>query len=94
MQFGTELVGAHDRSLIALMGASPGASTAAAIALETLKRCFGDRMVDTDWLPKLKEVIPTYGVDLKSDAVACRDSREKTAQALGIATIERPRSEM
>jgi len=88
LQFGTELVGAHDGSLIALMGASPGASTAAAIALETLKRCFAHRLVENDWLPKLKEVIPTYGIDLKADANACRTNRQKTARSLRIATIE------
>ena len=88
LQFGTELVGAQDGSLIALMGASPGASTAAAIALETLKRCFSHRLVEDDWLPRLKAVIPTYGIDLKVDADACHRERASTAKVLRIATIE------
>jgi malate dehydrogenase (quinone) len=33
LEFGTELVVAEDKSIVALLGASPGASTAAAIAL-------------------------------------------------------------
>ncbi len=40
LQFGTELVGSADGSLIAMLGASPGASTAVWIMLEVLKRCF------------------------------------------------------
>lgn len=40
LQFGTELVISSDGSIAALLGASPGASTAAPIMLEMLERCF------------------------------------------------------
>jgi malate dehydrogenase (quinone) len=40
LEFGTELVGAADHSLVALLGASPGASTAAFIAINVLEKCF------------------------------------------------------
>src|SRR6201998_1369794 len=40
LEFGTELVMAGDKSLVALLGASPGASTAAFIAVEVLQKCF------------------------------------------------------
>jgi len=40
LEFGTELIAAHDRSLVALLGASPGASTAAYIAISVLQKCF------------------------------------------------------
>jgi malate dehydrogenase (quinone) len=40
LEFGTELVSAEDRSLVALLGASPGASTAAFMRLEVIERCF------------------------------------------------------
>lgn len=84
LQFGTELVAAEDGSLIALMGASPGASTAAAIALETLQRCFAHRLVEGDWLDKLRATIPTYGIDLKTEADTCRTVRAHTARSLRI----------
>jgi hypothetical protein len=32
----------------------------------------------------LKSIIPTYGIDLKRDAAACRDIRARTASVLGI----------
>ena len=42
LQFGTEIVSAADGSLVALLGASPGASTAVAIMVNVLERCFED----------------------------------------------------
>ena len=87
LEFGTELVVAEDKSIVALLGASPGASTAAHIAVEVLQKCFGDELTDSAWLPRLKEVIPTYGIDLKVDPEACRKTRADTAAVLKIETI-------
>ncbi|AHJ62882.1 Malate:quinone oxidoreductase [Granulibacter bethesdensis] len=87
LEFGTEIVPAADHSLVALLGASPGASTAAAIALEVLEACFADRLTDDAWLPALKRIIPTYGIDLREDAEACRASRAATASVLNIDNI-------
>jgi malate dehydrogenase (quinone) len=87
LEFGTELVVAADRSVVALLGASPGASTAAFIALEVLQRCFPDRLTPDAWLPRLRAIIPTYGIDLKQDAAACRNIRAETARALRIENV-------
>ena len=40
LQFGTEVVSAADGSIAALLGASPGASTAVHVMLEVLEKCF------------------------------------------------------
>ncbi|MBP2497887.1 malate dehydrogenase (quinone) [Methylobacterium sp. PvP062] len=87
LEFGTELVAAADNSICALLGASPGASTAAYIAVEVLEKCFADRLTPDAWLPRLKAVIPTYGIDLKQDAEACRRSRAETAPVLRIDNV-------
>ncbi|HEY0146875.1 MAG TPA: malate dehydrogenase (quinone) [Methylovirgula sp.] len=87
LEFGTELVAASDKSLVALLGASPGASTAAFIAQEVLEKCFADKLTDDGWLPALKRMIPTYGIDLKIDAEACRLTRADTAPVLGLETV-------
>jgi malate dehydrogenase (quinone) len=84
LEFGTELVASEDRSIVALLGASPGASTAAFIALGVLKKCFPDRLTDSAWLPKLKEIIPTFGINLIKDAKACDRIRAETAPVLKI----------
>jgi malate dehydrogenase (quinone) len=85
LEFGTELITAEDRSLAFLLGASPGASTAAHIAVQVLEKCFADRLSDSGWLRSLKKMVPTYGIDLRNDADACRTSRAYTAQTLGLA---------
>ncbi|MGN8000468.1 malate dehydrogenase (quinone) [Sphingomonas sp. 22176] len=87
LEFGTELVAAGDRSLVALLGASPGASTAAFVALEVLQKCFPEKLTDDAWLPALKAIIPTYGIDLTLDAEACRATRAATAPILKIENI-------
>ncbi|CAK7022879.1 malate dehydrogenase (quinone) [Kerstersia gyiorum] len=87
LEFGTELIASGDKSLAALLGASPGASTAAFIALEVLQKCFADKLTDDGWLPRLKTIIPTYGVDLKTDADACREIRKSTAATLNLEFI-------
>jgi malate dehydrogenase (quinone) len=87
LEFGTELVAAEDKSIVALLGASPGASTAASIAIDVLKKCFGNRLTEDSWLPRLKAIIPTYGIDLKTDADACRHTRAETAPVLKIDNV-------
>lgn len=87
LEFGTEVVSAADKSLVALLGASPGASTAAFIALEVLQRCFDAELTESGWLPRLRAIIPTFGIDLTRDADACRKTRAATAAALKIENI-------
>src|SRR5712664_3476509 len=90
LEFGTELVGAADHSLVALLGASPGASTAAFIAISVLEKCFACELTVSAWLPKLKEIIPSYGVSLIEDAELCKRVRAETAQVLKIENIDLP----
>jgi malate dehydrogenase (quinone) len=87
LEFGTELVVAEDKSVVALLGASPGASTAASISIDVLKKCFGNELTEGAWLPRLKAIIPTYGIDLKTDADACRRTRAETAPVLKIENV-------
>jgi malate dehydrogenase (quinone) len=87
LEFGTELVSAADGSLVALLGASPGASTAVWITLNVIERCFKDRLKPDGWLPKLKELIPSYGQSLIDDAALCRRVRAETAAVLHLQNI-------
>jgi malate dehydrogenase (quinone) len=87
LEFGTELVAAGDHSLVALLGASPGASTAVFIAISVLEKCFKNELTPNGWLPKLKEMIPSYGVSLIEDAALCRRVRAETAAVLHLATV-------
>ena len=87
LQFGTELVGATDKSIIAMLGASPGASTAVAIMIDVLERCFDDKVLDGEWTAKLKEMIPSYGQSLKDNTELCKQLRAETATVLNIKNI-------
>jgi len=87
LQFGTELVSAADRSIVAMLGASPGASTAVWIMVEVLKRCFPEKLKN-GWSAKLKEMIPSYGQSLVENAALCRQVRAETAAVLNINNIK------
>jgi len=63
LQFGTEVVTNDEGSIVGLLGASPGASTSVSIALDVIEKCFGKKPEFKRWVPKLKEMIPTYSPD-------------------------------
>ena len=88
LQFGTELVSAADRSIVAMLGASPGASTAVWIMIQIVELCFANKLNDGGWLVKLKEIIPSYGQSLIENAALCRQVRAETAAILNINNIE------
>ncbi|WP_226002251.1 malate:quinone oxidoreductase [Paenibacillus sp. BJ-4] len=86
LQFGTEVVSAADGSVAALLGASPGASTAVNVMLEVLERCFPQHM--KDWEPKIKEMIPSYGVALSENPELFQEIHASTTQTLGLGEKE------
>lgn len=86
LEFGTEIVHSADSSIVALLGASPGASTAVWIMVHMLENCFHEQLVG-HWVPKLKEMIPSYGQDLKTDGALVERVRKDTAEVLGLRTV-------
>ncbi len=87
LEFGTELVTAADRSIVAMLGASPGASTSVWIMIHVIERCFPEKL-KSGWALKLKELIPSYGQSLIENAALCRRVRAETAAVLNIHNIE------
>merc|ERR1712151_1164427 len=63
LQFGTEVVANDEGTIVGLLGASPGASTCVTIALDTLEKCFKDKPEFKAWIPKLKQMIPSWSPD-------------------------------
>ena len=84
LQFGTEVVAAEDGSLSALLGASPGASTAVAIILEVLEKCFSKEMSNPEWQAKLNEMVPAHEKDMTKDKEFYASIRTKVDTALKI----------
>jgi malate dehydrogenase (quinone) len=68
LQFGTEVIASKDGSISALLGASPGASTAVSIMLKLIGDCFPDRMKSPEWQARIKEMIPSHGESLSQDS--------------------------
>ena len=88
LEFGTELVFAKDQSIVAMLGASPGASTAVWIMLHVIERSFADQLKTTSWLTKLEQMIPSYGQSLSENPALCRQIRADTAAVLHISDIK------
>ena len=82
LQFGTEIVASQDRTLAALLGASPGASTAVSIMLNLLEKCFPEEIESPEWQLKLRAMIPCYGQSLITDGRLCRETRAYSTAVL------------
>ncbi|MUG84908.1 malate:quinone oxidoreductase [Paenibacillus timonensis] len=82
LQFGTEVVSAADGTIAALLGASPGASTAVQVMLEVIEKCFPQQY--ETWKPKIKEMIPSFGYSLSENPDLFQSVHRATSQALGL----------
>jgi malate dehydrogenase (quinone) len=80
VHFGTEVLTSADKSMSALLGASPGASVCVNIVLDVIKQCFPHLITS----PRLAEIVPTYGTDYRLPANAAKfaDLQKRARQAL------------
>ena len=84
LQMGTELVSSADGSLAALLGASPGASTAVDTMLQLVQRCLPERLASPAWQQRLRELIPAWGENLAVDPARLAAWRQGSDEALGL----------
>jgi len=82
LEFGTEVVAAADGSLAALLGASPGASTAVSIMLGLAQRCFPQEAASPEWQERFRQMIPSFGQELGSNPALCEQVRAHTRAVL------------
>lgn len=80
LQFGTEVISSSDGSIAALLGASPGASTAVHVMLEVLEKCFSQHI--KSWEPKIKEMIPSYGISIMEHPELWKEIQNSTQELL------------
>jgi malate dehydrogenase (quinone) len=73
LKLGSQIVSSLDGSFAGLLGASPGASTAAPIMLNVLETVFKDKVATPAWQEKLHQIVPSYGTKLN-------DSPERVSQ--------------
>jgi malate dehydrogenase (quinone) len=86
LKFGTELVSSADGSLVAMLGASPGASTAVSTMLQVIERSFRRPVETAGGSARLKEIIPSYGESLVDDPTLALRVRAETADVLRLNT--------
>lgn len=85
LKLGTEVVSSEDGSIAGLLGASPGASTAAPIMLEVLQKLFKDKVATPAWQEKIGQIIPSYGTSLNDDPKRTMEEWTYTAKILQLA---------
>lgn len=85
LKLGTEVVVSEDRSVSALLGASPGGSTSPAIMLSLLEKVFADQMKTEAWQSKIREIVPSYGKKLNEHPDLLAAEWAATAETLQLA---------
>jgi malate dehydrogenase (quinone) len=64
VHYGTEVITNRERTISALLGASPGASVCVHIVLEVVRKCFPDLLASPASRARLDAIIPTWNLDL------------------------------
>ncbi|PPS37912.1 malate dehydrogenase (quinone) [Pseudomonas syringae USA011] len=82
LKLGTEIVASKDGSIAGLLGASPGASTAAPIMLGVLEKVFKDKVATPEWQAKLHQIVPSYGTKLNNNPDRVAEEWAYTAEVL------------
>ena len=82
LRLGTEVIASQDGTVSALLGASPGASTAAPIMLNLLQKVFKDKFATPEWQTKIKELVPSYGQKLNGNISATEHELAETSRIL------------
>ena len=82
LEFGTEMVTAADGSIAALLGASPGASTAVAIMFDLVQKCFPERAASPEWQARFRQLAPSFGQKLADNPALAAAVREHSRQVL------------
>lgn len=82
LKLGTEIVTDQQKTLAALLGASPGASTAAPITLNVMKALFPQQFASPEWQAKIKAIVPSFGQQLNGNAALTQQVWDSTAAAL------------
>ncbi len=87
LKLGTEVVAAADGSLAALLGASPGASTAVTVMVDLVRRCFPQRFQSGRWPQRLAQLLPYDPITGSTDAAALGRCRQRCNAILGLKEV-------
>lgn len=91
VHYGTEVVTDANRTIAALLGASPGASVSVSLMLGVIKTCLPHLLETESGRFALKMMIPTFYENLVSDSAAARFRRIRHVVDLALQLRETPR---
>tara|TARA_B110000438_G_scaffold246266_1_gene247717 strand:+ start:67 stop:1575 length:1509 start_codon:yes stop_codon:yes gene_type:complete len=74
VHFGTEVITSEDKTISALLGASPGASVSTNIIIDIITKCFSDTLSSAEGHQRMKAMIPSYDEDLTDPEMAERQA--------------------
>lgn len=83
LEFGTEIVWSDDKSLAALLGASPGASTSVYSMLNVIEVSLKVRIGSKVWKNKIEKIAPSYSQDLSKKPTLFTKTRHSAYKTLG-----------
>lgn len=86
LKLGTEIVTDQQKTVAALLGASPGASTAAPIALNVMQKLFPEEFKSAEWQAKIHKMVPGYGQKLNDNVPLLQQVWNDTAATLQLTT--------
>ncbi|MTL15413.1 malate dehydrogenase (quinone) [Nocardia seriolae] len=89
LELGTAVVAAEDGTIAGLLGASPGASTCVSAMVDVMKKCFPREF--STWEPKLKEMVPSLGVQLSENQALFREVWDWSNKALQLDSDNTPK---
>jgi malate dehydrogenase (quinone) len=78
VHYGTEVLTSADKSMSALLGASPGASVSVNIVMEVVKTSFPHLLAGEEGKKRIEAIIPTYGTDYRKAENAARFNKLAT----------------
>ncbi|WP_065647404.1 malate dehydrogenase (quinone) [Pantoea eucrina] len=82
LKLGTEIVTDQQKTVAALLGASPGASTAAPITLNVMKSLFPQQFASPEWQEKIRSIVPSFGQKLNGNTALTQQIWDNTASVL------------
>ena len=82
LKLGTEIVTDQQKTVAALLGASPGASTAAPITLNVMQKLFPQQFASPEWQQKIRAIVPSFGQKLNGNTALTQQVGDNTASVL------------
>ena len=80
IEFGTEIVTSENNTLVALLGASPGASTSVDIALQIIEKCFDLSCANN----QISNYIPSHNISMDESPIKFRQIEDECNLILGL----------